>query len=224
MSVNYHAFQCRGYLLEDYEAHCEHWRGMFRNYQPERAARILGLETDETYIYLTYYGADYRLRLKDGVLEKNMDGVWSGKVYFNEAMSCYHRLYYVKDAPQLSGRWVPNVSLDEAASRTEGQDEAMYRPFEQRFSGRLGRLRQICERLGGKPIPKGDLCFEFEPFPGIGLQVMFYDQDEEFPAKVTALVDSHITDFLHFETTGCLVSDLFEMIEKLDRELPGSGS
>ena len=45
--------------------------------------------------------------------------------------------------------------------------------------------------------------------------MIFWDSDEDFPAQVQVLVDQRVTDYIHFETVGCLISDLFEKIEKM---------
>ena len=55
MSVNYHAYQSRGVLFEEYEVVCQQWREEFSEYKPERIAKILHLETDQEYLYLTYF-------------------------------------------------------------------------------------------------------------------------------------------------------------------------
>ena len=81
-------------------------------------------------------------------------------------------------------------------------------------------MEAICRKLGGVKQNKGDLCYEFEAFPQVHLQVLFYDADEDFPAQVKVLVDRHVTDYIHFETTGCLISDLFEKIEQIDDDAP----
>jgi hypothetical protein len=46
----------------------------------------------------------------------------------------------------------------------------------------------------------------------VHLQLVFYDADEDFPAQASILVDQHITDYLHYETIGCLISDLLDRI------------
>ena len=45
------------------------------------------------------------------------------------------------------------------------------------------------------------------------IQLIFWDADEDFPAQVQVLVDERITDFIHYETVGCIISDLFEKLE-----------
>ena len=74
--------------------------------------------------------------------------------------------------------------------------------------------KDALEAAGGKPVvSKADLAYIFYPFPQTALQVNYWEADEDFPAQVKVLVDSRITDYVHIETTGCLVSDLFEHIK-----------
>lgn len=70
MSINYHAYQNKGYLLSVYEVVYEQWCQRFTDFDPKRAARILNLDYDKEYVYANYYNDRFRLRLKDGVLEK----------------------------------------------------------------------------------------------------------------------------------------------------------
>lgn len=101
MSINFHAYQRRGYLFENFEVQCEQWRTLFSNFNPERVCRILNLSYDDEFLYVSYFYDSYRLCLKTGILEKNIEENWSDQLYFNETMSIYHLLYYVKDVPVL---------------------------------------------------------------------------------------------------------------------------
>lgn len=213
MSTNYHAFQSRGYLFSTYEALCEQWHTTFSNYDPARISRILNLEYDEAYLYLTYFQTPYRLRLRDGWLEKKKENVWTDKVYFNETMSIYHLLYYTKDVPLVSHVWVPNTALERTARQNRRMPDPLLTPFARKFTGHTAKLEAACQNLGGVKFNKGEVAYEFAPFPQVHLQLIFWDADEDFPAQVQLLVDKQVTDFLHFETTGCIISDLLEKLE-----------
>ena len=214
MSVNYHAFQSRGFLFSEYEAVSGQWRTRFCGYDPSRIQKILKLTADPEYLYLQYFSIPYRLHLSDGILEKQEAGIWTKDLYFNETMSIYHLLYYTKDFPRTEGPWVGNDSLDGAGSRQSMPDPLLV-PFARKFSGKTELLHQACERLGGTPLSLGDLSYEFEAFPQIPLRLVFWEADEDFPAQAQALVRQTVTDYVHFETTGCILSDLLEKLEKV---------
>lgn len=214
MSVNYHAFQNRGYLFSSHEALAEQWHNAFAGYDPARISGILHLETDPEYLYLSYYQKIYRLQLGDGHLERKTKSGWTDKLYFNETMSIYHLLQYTKDQPRTSEIWVPNTALEGAGAHNRNLPDPLLTPFTARFSGKTDILEKACLQLGGTRLDKGDLSFSFISFPQIPLQLIFWDTDEDFPAQVQVLFDKYVTDYLHFETTGCVISDLLEMIEE----------
>lgn len=213
MSINYHAMQSRGYLFENFEVQCRQWRSAFSGYDPERISGILCLKYDKQYLYISYFQTPYRLRLKDGVLEKYVEGKWSGELYFNETMSIYHLLYYTRDFPSRSGEWIPNDHLD-TRTRSGRTSDPLLEGFAKKFSGHLELLEEACRGLCGEKLAKGDVGYEFQAFEQVPLRMIFWDADEDFPAQVQLLVDSRITDYVHVETTGCMVSDLLEKLEE----------
>ena len=235
MSINYHAYQCRDYLLSGFEEIKKQWEADFTDYDPERISRLLGLSYDDTHLYIHYFGNEFRLSLKDGHLEKKTgkdtietDPVtflpyekgYTGNLGFNEAMSVYHILKFTKDFTRQKGNFVPNESLDPRATRKNTKELLLLDDFAKLFSERLSDLDAACRKMGGKEIPsRADLSYEFMAFPQIPLRLLFWDGDDEFAARASVLVSEHVTDYVHPETTGCMVSDLFELLKKTDEEL-----
>lgn len=79
---------------------------------------------------------------------------------------------------------------------------AMERPVVQRFQGRSADLMAAAAALGGRLGGEGGLgsiSLLFDLLPNIPLQLIFYDRDEEFPARATLLFDRNATLFLEFE-------------------------
>ncbi len=227
MSINYHAYQNRGFAFSIFEEVEKQWVSRFEGFDPARIAGILGLEYDSDHLYIKYFGNDYRLDLKTGRIEKRSDEPfeesydpdrppltpgWHGILYANEAMAIYHILFYTKDEPSMSGEWVQNASLDPRHVR-HPQEDVLFNDFLKRFPEGTEKLRSACESAGGTPVmSKADLSFIFYPFPQTPLLLNYWEADEDFSAQVKVLVDSNITDYVHIETTGCMVSDLFEHI------------
>lgn len=214
MSINYHAYQNREVPFSNHEALAEQWYGLFRGFRPERVGRILGLTWDKDYLYIHYLGEEYRLVLETGHLEKCRQAVWEEGLFFNEAMALYHVLHFVKDVPLVSGKWVLSDSLSPVAGGRIPQKDPLFAPFAARFSGKLQELEERCRGAGGRKVDGGDLGFEFSVFPFMSFRLIFWDAEEDFPAQVQVLVDSCVTDYLHTETVGCIISDLLEKIEK----------
>lgn len=220
MSINYHAWQNRGVRFSNHEALSEQWWEQFRGYDPRRICRILGFTADEKYLYINYLGTEFRLVLATGHLEKQAGEKWCTEPEFNEAMVIYHLLYYVQDAPLVTGKWVLSDSLEKVLSGRPRLADPLYDTFTRRFSGRMEELSQRCEAAGGIKTECGDAGYEFTVFPFMKLRLVFWDVEDDFPAQVQIMVDDHITDYIHCETVGCVISDLFEIIESIDTDEP----
>lgn len=212
MSVNYHAFQSRGVLFSNHEVVCRQWREEYTGYDPSRIVRILHLEADADHLYLAYFKHPYRLRLADGILEKLEGETWTEELYFNEAMAVYHLLHYTKDLPVVSGRWVPGHTIDGVVSRNPAVKDPLLSLFEAKYAGRVEALRTACLAAGGRKLETGDAAYEFEAFPQVHLRLVFWDRDEDFPAQAQVLVDQCVTDFVHYETVGCMTADLLDRL------------
>ena len=52
----------------------------------------------------------------------------------------------------------------------------------------------------------GSISLIFDLLPNLLLQLIFYYQDDEFPARVTLLVDANPTEFIDFEALAFLLS------------------
>ena len=62
------------------------------------------------------------------------------------------------------------------------------------YEGKTEELRRACLSAGGQEIKAGDAAFEFRAFPQVPLRLVFWDQDEDFPASLQILVDRNILD------------------------------
>ncbi len=216
MSVHYHAYQNRGYLLADHEADAEIWYRQFSGYDPSRISGILNLAADREFLYIPYFGKEYRLCLENGHLQKKTgEDTWSEDIYFNEGMAIYHLLSYTKDTPLHAGVWVQSESLYGVVSRRDpGGEDPLTGRFSRMFDGRAEQLSKACREAGGVRQQQGDLCFDFAMFPFLTLRLVFWDGDDEFPAQTNILVDKCVTDYIYYGTIGCLISDLLERIEE----------
>ena len=228
MSVTYHAYQNRNFRFNDYEAISQQWRDAFSGYDPSRIARILHLDFNDRYLYIVYFGQRYRLSLFLGTLEKEReDGTWDNDLMFNESMVIYHLLTYTADHPAVSGSWVSFEALDGVVSRRNRGGDPILDPFSAHFAGRVSALSAACRTLaretGGEQIEKGDIAYRFIVFPQVSLQFVFWDRDDDFPAQTQIFADSRVTDFIHYETLGCVISDLLEKITAAEPDQPGRG-
>ncbi|MDA8137204.1 MAG: DUF3786 domain-containing protein [Desulfobacteraceae bacterium] len=94
---------------------------------------------------------------------------------------------------------------------------ALELPIIKCFAGRVSELLQTAADLGGRrggEAGLGALSLIFEPLPHIFLQLIFYDRDEEFPARATLLFDVNATQFVEFEVLAVLVTEFVRSLTR----------
>jgi hypothetical protein len=71
--------------------------------------------------------------------------------------------------------------------------------------------------LGGRLGGEGGLGAQsliFELLPHIELQLIFYDRDDEFPARATLLLDRNATQLIEFEVVAVLATIFVHTLTK----------
>ena len=94
---------------------------------------------------------------------------------------------------------------------------ALERPVIQRFQGRVPELMAAAVLLGGRLGGEGGLGAQsliFELLPHIELQLIFYDRDDEFPARATLLLDRNATQLIEFEVVAVLATIFVHTLTK----------
>ena len=75
------------------------------------------------------------------------------------------------------------------------------------FAGKISELEKTAKTMGGSDLDAGlggDLCIRFPALPRTPLALVFYDQDDEFPASARVLFDASAPLFLDMECLAVL--------------------
>jgi hypothetical protein len=94
---------------------------------------------------------------------------------------------------------------------------ALERPIIKRFQGRVPELLVAAAFYGGRQGGEAGLdsvSFIFDLLPHILLQLIFYDRDDEFPARATILFDLNATQLIDFEVLAVLVTIFVQFLTK----------
>jgi hypothetical protein len=86
---------------------------------------------------------------------------------------------------------------------------ALERPIIRCFQGRVAGLLSVAASAGGRPQGEGgsgSISLVFDLLPHILLQLIFYDRDDEFPARATLLYDRNAAQVIDFETLAVAVT------------------
>ena len=95
---------------------------------------------------------------------------------------------------------------------------ALEQPIIKRFQGRIPELLAAAASYGGRQGGEaglGSVSLIFDLLPHIPLQLIFYDRDDEFPARASLLYDLNATQLIDFEVLAVLVTVFVQSLTKL---------
>lgn len=166
------------------------------------AAVDLPLENGQA-VTVPFAGAHYRIS-RQGVRRTD------GRIVPEATASAL--IHFVLDASRSRpvGRF---VTFGELAGPLFGQGsysrDALERPIIKRFQGRVQELLAVAEQLGGRQAGEaglGGISLIFDLLPHMPLQLVFYDRDEDYPARATLLYDPNCTRMVQFEVLAVLAT------------------
>lgn len=99
-----------------------------------------------------------------------------------------------------AGDWVAYRELPNTVSKSKSFEECGAR-IAATFEGEETRLGAAAGALGGTPETYGsaDHCYRFQVLPRVAMLLLFWDREEEFPARATLLLDRHVLHYLDQE-------------------------
>ena len=203
------------HFTDNYEKQIYIGRKLFLKYDQDMLIKKYSLKNDPKYLYLDYIGTEYRINRVDGSIEYMNEEAWQTCREYSIVMTIYDLLCYSEDKPlpPLTGQWQPiNRFVPSGSSPSANVFASKYESI---FSGKTDTVSQACLCLGGKlqkRLAGADLTFKMPVMGNFSVLFQFWDEDEEFPAKILLLWDKASLSYLHFETTFYLQGDLLEAI------------
>ena len=110
----------------------------------------------------------------------------------------------------ISYREIPGASFYFSAFAKRAID-----PLKKVFGQNTSALKITAERIHGKPLEVGDVGFEFRLFPGVPLQIILWEGDDEFPPEANILFDASIGGVLPPEDAAWLAGMVVYRLIKL---------
>jgi hypothetical protein len=89
-------------------------------------------------------------------------------------------------------------------------------PLEERFGRDLSGFLEAGRRLGGEPRDHGDGAFALLVYPGLSVEVILWEANDEFPAQVSFTVPSNLDRFWQLDAVlglmGLVVKELLRVV------------
>jgi Domain of unknown function (DUF3786) len=90
-------------------------------------------------------------------------------------------------------------------------------PLEERFGRDLSGFLRVGRLLGAERRASSDAAMAFQPFPGLTVEVILWEADEEFPAQGSFTVPSHLDRFWQLDAVLGLMGLVVKEILRIDR-------
>lgn len=101
-----------------------------------------------------------------------------------------------------AGEWVSPRDLPGGAQFFRGPHGVPVNGINNKYGKNKKDFETSCQRLGGQPIDFADTAYSFNVFPHLPISVLLWVADDEFPARVSILVDK--TAYLQFPLDALL--------------------
>ena len=181
-------------MVSNYEITLQAAMKRFCSYDMSIICQRTGVTDRGEYLQTRFFGIPIQICKKSGQVT-----VSGEPADFCETLSVFDWLCDGKPDAKASGEFCPVSSLPGVF--VGGSGLLMTAPeMAESIDKNPDRFRDICKKLGSKPVNNGDICEEIEIFPGLPMQIKFYFGDEEFPPSVTFLWDKNILSFVRYET------------------------
>ena len=199
-------------MASNYEKMAQGARELFLEMDQQAMIRRWGLEHDDEYLYITYFGERMRIHRATAMIASlEGEGVYHSPNMVNETMVIFDLLTHAVIRPRACGRWASISSLGGIIGA--GHDRTLSHQVEAaRFVGRLDALRGACARLGGAPLGRSDVGYALPVFEDFGIWFQFWDGDDEFPANIKYLFDENALQFMHYETLWYVMGSLYDRL------------
>ena len=185
------------------------WRDLAQA-DPEDVARRTGVHRQQQAYRLPYFNREVlvaadRQRLVRAEAPEEEPG-------FRLCLIALFYLLFIDTAalgPPVSPLELPGATMFFTA---QGPHAIPRAPLEERFGRDPAGFLAAGRRLGGEPRPGGDAALSLTVFPGLAVEVMLWQADEEFPAQVSFTVPANLDRFWQLDAVlglmGVVVKEL----------------
>jgi hypothetical protein len=104
-------------------------------------------------------------------------------------------LYLLKIDPALLGPGISPLELPGGTTFFRGHHGIPRNPLEERFGRDVAGFVAAGKKLDGEVRSAGDAAIALQVFPGLVVEVILWQADDEFPARVSFTLPAHLDRF-----------------------------
>jgi len=176
--------------------------------------RKLGVRIEGNEVIIPLFGRPQR------VSEKGIVGPSGEKPSFEICVILCKYLLLCPDGFPEDERWISYRDLKDSGPLTSYFKNDVENAISQRYTGRLGNLKEACKDLEGHPpLDLGlsyDLSMQFNLLPRLSVLLLYNDTDDEFPAKTSVLFQRRAENYLDAECLAMAGRLLFTSLKECE--------
>jgi hypothetical protein len=115
-------------------------------------------------------------------------------------------MYLLHLNPALLGPGISPLEFSGGATFFRGHHGLPNRPLEERFGRDAAGFLAAGNKLHGETRPAGDAAVALEVFPGLVVEVILWQADDEFPAQVSFTLPTHLDRFWFLDAVWGLLN------------------
>ena len=198
--------------VDNYRIQGEQAKARFLTYDQEKLIKKFDLAHDESYLYIRFLGAVYRICRRTGDMERKAGGTWVDGNSHGEIMTILDLLCDSREDRRLTGRLQSFQSFGRLFYST-GKEEKPD-PWAEWIQENLEEVKRTCQEMGAEAIPGGDMGYAFNLFQGLQVAFRFWEGDEDFSPRLCWFWEENARMYLRFETMHFAVNLVLDRIKK----------
>ena len=115
-------------------------------------------------------------------------------------------MYLLRVDPAHLGPAISPLEFPGGATFFRGHHGLPQAPLEERFGRDAAGFLAAGKELGGETRPAGDAAVALEVFPGLVVEVILWQADDEFPAQVSFTLPAHLDRFWFLDAVWGLLN------------------
>jgi Domain of unknown function (DUF3786) len=130
-------------------------------------------------------------------------------------------MYLLRVEPARLGPGISPLEFTGGATFFRGHHGLPHGPLEERFGRDAAGFLAAGQKLGGDTRPAGDAAVGLAIFPGLEVEVILWQADDEFPAQVSFTLPAHLERFWFLDAVWGLLN---LVTQELLQAAPGESS
>ncbi len=112
----------------------------------------------------------------------------------------------------IEDRWISEKEIPGGNMFFTGPHKLSDKEIIEQFGKDAASFTNACKKINGKSIDYGDATFAFTILPKIPFACVLWEEDDEFPSRVTFLFDTSIKYILPLDTVIALVNTFIRIL------------